>query len=367
MLRTSDLDYDLPEDRIATTPASPRDAARLMVLRRSDPGFVRHCLVRDLGQFLAPGDLLVTNSTRVAPARLLGVRADTGGKVTGLYLADAPGPGVRWIVLLGGARLREGVRVELCNGAGVRHAVVLHLARRVADEPGAWEVGVEAPTLAGLGSHEVLDRAGLTPLPPYILQARKHAGLEVGDDLDRARYQTVFASGPGRSVAAPTAGLHLTPGLLDRLRGMGVSLGEVVLHVGTGTFRTVEAAHVEEHPMHAEHCHMSGATRRVIEATRASGGRVIGVGTTAARTIETFATLPEADRWVETRILITPGYRWRWVDGLLTNFHLPRSTLMAMVASLLDGGVERLKEAYALALREGYRFYSYGDAMLILP
>jgi S-adenosylmethionine:tRNA ribosyltransferase-isomerase len=215
----------------------------------------------------------------------------------------------------------------------------------------------------------------LTPIPPYIRKARQTAGIAISDAADRDRYQTVFADaqtvhGGLGSVAAPTAGLHFTPGLLAELERLGVERADVVLHVGPGTFRPVETAIVEEHPMHAEWCSMPHTAIEAIGRTRARGGRVVCVGTTSARVVETYAAREERgeayEAWVETRILITPGYRWRWVDGLLTNFHLPRSTLMAMVAALLDGGVERLKGVYSEAISQGYRFYSYGDAMLVV-
>jgi S-adenosylmethionine:tRNA ribosyltransferase-isomerase len=360
MLRTSDLDYDLPESAIATTPAEPRDSARLMVVLPG--GDVRHARVRDLRHYLNAGDLLVLNTTRVLPARLRGVREDTGGRAEGLYLREMDGG---WVVLLRMRRMRPGVRVLLQQEDGRPAGATLVLVRRMDDDPGAWLVEVHGRE--GETARDVLGRVGLTPLPPYILRAREHAHQRVSDATDRERYQTVFASGEAKSVAAPTAGLHLTPELLASLRAEGVGTAEVVLHVGTGTFRPVEAEFVEEHPMHEEWCFLSVEAAQAIARTRADGGRVVAVGTTAARTLETFAAGlggAEPGRWVSTRLLITPGFRWGWTDALLTNFHLPRSTLMALVAAKV-GSVDRLKDLYALALREGYRFYSYGDAMLI--
>jgi S-adenosylmethionine:tRNA ribosyltransferase-isomerase len=220
----------------------------------------------------------------------------------------------------------------------------------------------------------VLGRAGLTPIPPYIRAARKAAGVEVGEETDRERYQTVYAASElskAASVAAPTAGLHFAEGLLARLAAAGVGRADVTLHVGTGTFKPVEAEQVEDHPMHAESCSMGAGAVAAVRDARESGGRVVAVGTTSARTLETYAGAVagggEVPPAMTTRLLVTPGYEWKWVDGMLTNFHLPRSTLMAMVAALLPGGVARLKEVYGAAVKEGYRFYSYGDAMLVLP
>lgn len=422
VLRTSDLEYDLPESLIATSPAEPRDSARLLVVSRSDPSRLEHRVVRDLPELLLPRDLLVLNTTRVVPARLIGHRADTGGHVEGLYLDEAdaylgheavPERGVdaserRWAVLLQGKRMKAGIDVviELDGaggaGPGPDSGVRLHLLSPLGSEDrGGWIVSVRG-ALEGEGSVAILERVGRTPLPPYILKAREReaeaaSASHVGEAYDRARYQTVYARGAepdgatggggeraardsGASVAAPTAGLHLTPAVLEGLRARGVGRADVVLHVGSGTFRPVEAEFVEQHRMHTERCAMPRQTRGAILGTRgdAAGrvGRVICVGTTSARTVESFARLAasgdegregDAADWLATDILITPGYPWRWTDGLLTNFHLPRSTLLAMVASLFPGGVARLMEIYGVALRERYRFYSYGDAMLVLP
>lgn len=434
MLRTDDLDYILPEDRIATMPAEPRDSAQLMVLRRDDPAFCEHAIVRDLPRFLRRGDLLVVNTTRVLPAFFEGWRADTAGAVEGLFLrfagagSEAGGELLRgragWVVMLQGRRMKEGVVVGL-HHAGVAHpappagpgqststdsGVRLTLLARVPDEPGAWLVAVDAGESTAVGSsHDamtLLERVGKTPLPPYIRKARQRHDVEVDEDYDKQRYQTIYAqtaqqaqapspaSGVGGgggvvgsvvgSVAAPTAGMHFTPALLEALASQGVGRAEVVLHVGTGTFKPVETTFVEQHQMHVERCWLPEATRRAIGACREAGGRVICVGTTSARTVESYAQAQamghRVDGWMDTNLLITPGFVWRWTDGLLTNFHLPRSTLLAMVGGLLgtpagvgaagEGsgqGVPRLKAAYAQALARGYRFFSYGDAMLIVP
>lgn len=370
MLRTSDLDYDLPAGCIATLPAQPRDAARLMVVNRAEGTIRAHATIRDLPQFLNAGDLLVLNTTRVIPARFEGVRVDSGGKAQGLYLASVPGEARRWTVYIKARRQAPGVEIDLMR-EGRPVGVRLVLEQRSTDEDGAWVTRVLG-TDASETDEQVLERVGLTPLPPYILQARKTGGVEVADDADRARYQTVFAQAHGGSVAAPTAGLHLTPALLDTLREKGVGRADVTLTVGSGTFKPVEAEFVEAHPIHAEWCAMTPDTRAAILGTRERGGRVVCVGTTSVRTVETFAALhaggSEPPAQVDTRLLITPGYAWRWTDAMLTNFHLPRSSLMAMVGAFLGPeGVARLKTLYATAVREGYRFYSYGDAMLILP
>jgi S-adenosylmethionine:tRNA ribosyltransferase-isomerase len=335
-----------------------------------------HRVVRDLPGVLREGDLLVLNATRVLPARLCGFRADTGGRIDGLYLGtrgeqrsgpDAragAGEDARWVVLLKGRRLREGVRVAL-EGPGGNNGVSLRLVEPWTDEPGGWLVEPEGGGAGALGE------IGRTPLPPYIVSARKHAGEDVADEVDRERYQTVFAGEAG-SVAAPTAGLHLTSGLLEALRAAGVRTAEVVLHVGTGTFRPVEAEWLREHPMHAEWGRVPEATAAAVESARREGRRVIAVGTTACRALESFAVLgaqgeAKAGAWFSTRLLIAPGHEWRWTDGLLTNFHLPRSTLLAMVAARTPGGLARVKALYAQAIAAGYRFFSYGDAMLVLP
>lgn len=388
MLRTSDLHYDLPERCIATHPAHPRDAAKLMVVERSAAAPPRHMLVRDLPSVLRAGDLLVVNVTRVIPARVLGFRADTGGRVEGLWLADAPceaGGAPCWRVMLRGKRLKPGVEVALDQGLeGVDSRVRLRLLERDTAEPGGgvWLAEVDGAR-AGETSVALLERIGVTPLPPYIRAARRDAGEAENGQIeraDRAEYQTVYAraestgQGPGGSVAAPTAGLHFTPELLARLADLGVGRAEVTLHVGTGTFKPVETEFVEQHPMHAEWCEIPPQTCRAIGACRAAGGRVVAVGTTSARTLESFSPEQIAvcasagpggqplAAW--TRLLITPGFTWRTVDALMTNFHLPGSTLLAMVASFA-GGVERVKSLYAEAMERGYRFYSYGDAMVV--
>ncbi|MBL8990561.1 MAG: S-adenosylmethionine:tRNA ribosyltransferase-isomerase, partial [Phycisphaerae bacterium] len=325
-----------------------------------------------------------------------GRRADTGGRVEGLWLADAPGQGagtmggdaasLRWRVMLRGKRLRPGVAVTLDQGlGGVESTVRLRLLERDTLEigGGVWLAEVDGAR-PGETTVALLERLGVTPLPPYIRAARRHAGeaeSAEGERTDRAEYQTVYAhaeptgQGSSGSVAAPTAGLHFTPELLARLADLGVGRAEVTLHVGTGTFKPVETEFVEQHPMHAEWCELPAGTCRAIGACRAAGGRVVAVGTTSARTLESFTPeqvaacarqgAPGRPLATWTRLLITPGFAWRNVDALMTNFHLPGSTLLAMVASFA-GGVERVKSIYAEAMACGYRFYSYGDAMLVV-
>lgn len=378
MLNVSDLDYELPESAIARTAATPRDAAKLLVVKRSDPAFVEHRLVRDLPELLHTGDLLVVNTTRVIPARFVGYRADTQGQVEGLFLelAGDKSNQRQWRVMLKGKRMKPGVTVNLQDEAGAETGVRLGLVSRDegGENAGQWTVDVY-----GGGAEErattLLERVGRTPLPPYILAARKRHEDRVRDQDDRSRYQTVYAGEESGSVAAPTAGLHFTPSLLGVLRERGVQRAEVTLHVGTGTFKPVEVEVVEQHPMHAEWCSAPATVGAAIAKARKSGGRVFAVGTTTARTLESFT--PEelaagGEKW--SKLLITPGFTFHNLDGLMTNFHLPRSTLMAMVAALLDersggsgDGVTRLKSLYTEALAKGYRFYSYGDAMLVLP
>lgn len=365
MLRTADLDYSLPEELIATAPAPERDAARLMVVWRSEPPRIEHAHVRDLTRFVPPRALMVFNTTRVLPARFLGRKAGLEGRVEGLYLSNE-GPG-RWIVLLKGRRLRAGTVIEV-EQAGEPAGVRLSLLAPHAGEPGAWVVSVEP---MGIESLALLERIGLPPLPPYILKERRrrHESIETPDD--RERYQTAYAGSSAGSVAAPTAGLHFTPQLLEALAARGTRRTEVLLHVGTGTFRPVETEHVEEHPMHEEWCSMSPAAAEAVTSCRASGDPVVAIGTTSARTLESYAAMAATPGFppasLSTRLLITPGYSWRWTDALFTNFHLPRSTLLALVAAMLPEGVPRVLSLYRTAIERRYRFFSYGDAMLILP
>ncbi|MEM1184806.1 MAG: tRNA preQ1(34) S-adenosylmethionine ribosyltransferase-isomerase QueA [Planctomycetota bacterium] len=365
-MRTSDLDFDLPRELIATRPAEPRDAARLLVVGASGH---EHRLVRDLPSLLGPNDTLVFNATRVLPARFRGHNNATGGKVEGLWLRDAGAVGGRpqWEVMLKARRHRLGASITLKREDGSASGVRLVLRERSGHEEGGWLVEVIGPE--GRTTEQLLNMAGSTPLPPYILSRRREAGETVDDTFDRVAYQTMFAEGNAGSVAAPTAGLHFTPGLLDALEQRGVRRTTATLHVGSGTFKGIETDTVEEHPMHAEWCSMGPEAQR--EVFESPERRVVAVGSTSTRTIESFALEREspsaASGWLETRLLIAPGYRWRRVGAILTNFHLPRSTLLAMVSAIVPGGIDRVRALYAEAIAERYRFFSYGDAMLIVP
>lgn len=400
-LAVGELMYELAPGALATTAAEPRDAARMLVVWRSDPGRIEDRAVRDLPGLLPAGMVMVRNVSRVLAARLAGVRRDTGGRAEGLYLSGThDGGSRRWRMYLRMKRPRAGAVVDVClEGDGcVASGVWLELLRPDPSEPGVWDVAVhgvagDSAVAAGVGDvggeaggggegcvsdAAVLERVGRAPLPPYILSARARGGpgdAGVEGAGDRARYQAVYAGSEAGSVAAPTAGLHMTPGLIEELVGRGVAMADVVLHVGAGTFKPVTASYMEDHAMHAEWCRVPAATRRLVAEARAG---VLAVGTTSVRALESFPGLLGGDLGADlegrTRLLITPGHRFRHVDALLTNFHLPGSTLMALVAALLAQGGEpasrsasRLVGLYQGAMARGYRFYSYGDAMLILP
>jgi S-adenosylmethionine:tRNA ribosyltransferase-isomerase len=369
-MRISDFDYTLPPERIAQTPVEPRDSSRLLVVHRQTGAF-EHRIFREITDYLRPGDLLVANQSRVLPARLLGVKQGTGGQVEVLLLAA-----------------RGDVGPD-CWEALVKPGKRIHTGQRLSFGDGALLAEVLAPTEAGgrvirliarEGSvAEAVTRVGVTPLPPYI-----HERL-----ADAERYQTVYAREPG-SAAAPTAGLHFTTELLQRVEAMGVGIAYVTLHIGLDTFRPVEKDDLSEHVMHSEEIELSAAAAQRINATRAAGGRIIAVGTTSVRTLEAVAQLA-AEQWTvqgddeprtadertadertqvvmpyrgRTRLFITPGYQFRAVDALITNFHLPRSTLLALVSAF--AGRDLIGQAYEEAIAQGYRFYSFGDAMLLL-
>ncbi|MBG84924.1 MAG: tRNA preQ1(34) S-adenosylmethionine ribosyltransferase-isomerase QueA [Phycisphaerae bacterium] len=346
-MRIDDLDYELPEALIATRPVEPRDSARMMVVHR-ESGAIEHRHVGDLPDYLDRNDTIVRNRSRVLPARFNGHRVESGGSVSGLFLNQEPDG--HWLVMLrSNGRLRDGIEIKLDDGGPVLTLV----DRRDAH----WIV---RPNASG-SAEEILGSCGLTPLPPYILRARGSA--ELPDEYDRERYQTIYAKEAG-SVAAPTAGLHFTSALENQLKEMGLSILEVVLHVGPGTFAPVTTDELDDHPMHEEWCHVDRRTiGRLMDPARS--GRIVSVGTTTARVLE---SLPEQDSGRDwsgmTDLLISPPFNWRFVDVLLTNFHLPRSTLLALVAARI--GTELMQTAYREAVQRGYRFYSYGDAMLLL-
>jgi S-adenosylmethionine:tRNA ribosyltransferase-isomerase len=354
-MRVDELDYNLPPGRIATEPADPRDAARLMVVDRAS-GRIEHRRVHELVDMTGGprrGDLMVFNQTRVLPAHFAGTRAATGGKVTGLYLATTDG---LWRIMLESrGSPRPGETIALDSEAS------LELVERYGG--GEWSARLSSDH----GTLATLERIGMTPLPPYIRHERRAQGLPEVTTEDRRRYNTVFARDAG-SVAAPTAGLHFTPPLLAALDAVGVRRASVTLHVGLGTFAPVRADNLEDHDIHREWIDISRQTIAVLRETREIGGRVFVVGTTTVRALESLpADWASLDGYsTRTGLFITPGFSFRFTDALLTNFHLPRSTLLALVASLPGVGLDRLKHWYHAAIEEGYRFYSYGDAMLIL-
>ena len=339
-MKLSDFMYDLPEERIAQTPVEPRDHSRLMVIHR-DTCAIEHRRFYDVTDYLNPGDCLVINETKVIPARLYGERP-TGGACEVLLLKQV-GP-KKWETLVRpGKKLRPGAEVIFGDG---------RLRGRVLE---TTEAGGRVVEFECEGTFEAaLDALGEMPLPPYI-----HEKLR-----DRDRYQTVYAKQDG-SAAAPTAGLHFTPELLERIREKGVDIVPVLLHVGLGTFRPVKAENIEDHQMHTEYFEVTEDAARRVNAARARGGRVIAVGTTSVRTLES-AAADGALRAMrgDTNIFIRPGYRYQMVDALITNFHLPGSTLVMLVSAFYDR--ERILDAYRLAVEEEYRFFSFGDAMLIL-
>lgn len=361
-METALFDCDLPESFIAQQPAEPRDSSRLLVLHRVD-GRIEHRIFREIGDYLRAGDLLVANDSRVIPARLHGRKA-TGGEVEIFLLRQQDDAGVQWECLVRGRGLREGVKVVLTDALEAVVTAVTPAGTRI--------VEFSEPV------HPYLEQLGEVPLPPYITA---YTG-------DRERYQTVY-SRPEGSVATPTAGLHFTPELLIALRKAGVAFDTVTLHVGLDTFKPVESAHVEEHHIHTEWAELSSATARRINDATLARQRIIAVGTTTARTLEWGATGAQgidpydaqACPWQrvaafvgDVNLFIYPGYRFRAIDALITNFHLPRSSLLMLVSAFIgqmhpddpDAGRQILLATYAEAKREGYRFFSFGDAMLIL-
>ena len=341
-MRVADFDFDLPAERIALRPARPRDSARLLVVRGSE---VSDCHMLDLPRLLRPGDVLVFNDTKVIPAQLEGRRGEAR---IGATLHKREGPREWRAFVRNARRVRPGDRVDFDEG--VTASVV--------------EKGGDGSALLHFHGQEpvelLLERAGQMPLPPYIASRRAI------DDADREDYQTMFAREEG-AVAAPTAALHFTPGLLDSLDSHGIGRETLTLHVGAGTFLPVKSESIAEHKMHSEWGRIDSATAERLNGVRASGSRLIAVGTTSLRLLESAAeedgTIHEFEG--DTDIFITPGYRFKAIDGLITNFHLPRSTLFMLVSALM--GLDVMKSAYAHAVEAGYRFYSYGDASLLLP
>jgi S-adenosylmethionine:tRNA ribosyltransferase-isomerase len=337
-LRTADFDYDLPESFIAQEPLEPRDAARLMVLHRED-GRIEHRIFREIGEYLRPHDVLVLNQTRVLPARLF-ARKESGGRAEILLLRRLDEQS--WECLVGGKGLKAGRRLLLSEAL---EATILE------EKEGALRIVRFSSPL----TPELLFRLGQVPLPPYI-----HRPLH-----DPERYQTVYARQPG-SAAAPTAGLHFTPRLLQELQAQGIHLAYITLHIGLDTFAPVTEDRPTEHKIHTEWCEVDEVAVETIRAARAQGGRVIAVGTTSVRALESAATESgELQPYRgDTSLFILPGYRFKVVEAMITNFHLPRSTLLMLVSAF--AGRERILSAYEEARRHQYRFYSFGDAMLIL-
>jgi S-adenosylmethionine:tRNA ribosyltransferase-isomerase len=369
MPRIEEFDYELPPGRIAQQPAEQRDASRLLVLHRST-GQIEHQTFTDMLNYLRPGDIVVANDSRVIPARLFGRKRKGGGRVEILLLEELSAR--RWLALVGGKRLREGVTVELDYPDGRPAGIVAKIDREL--EGSQREIEFDEPLTASL------EKLGHTPLPPYIHQKLK----------DPERYQTVYAHYRGSS-AAPTAGLHFTPELLLKMRQKGILFETITLHVGLDTFKPVDVKHVEDHAIHSEWARLTPEVARRINDAKLAGGRLVAVGTTSVRVLETAAlrsagitgsltdmshqdemgeTLdicpwrPVAAFEGRTDLFIYPGYRYRAVDALITNFHLPRSTLLMLVSAF--AGKDRILKAYQGAIQENYRFYSFGDAMLLL-
>lgn len=363
-MKTAEFDYDLPASRIAQEPLNQRDASRLLVLDRST-GIIQHHSFTDIPAFLRPGDILVANNSRVIPARLYGRKA-SGGQVE-LLLLEQSGP-LEWLALVGGKKLTAGVEIQLLNGAGQPTGITATVTTVL---PGAQRQILFSEPIA---PH--LEALGHTPLPPYIQRPI----------TDGERYQTIYARPPG-SAAAPTAGLHFTPELLLALRAKGVLFETVTLHVGLDTFKPVEADSVTAHTIHSEWVQLTPAAARRINEAKLAGGRIVAVGTTSVRVLETAAWRsanvwgslqnvsqeppPDSCPWrpvaaVEGRtdLYIYPGYHFRVVDALITNFHLPQSTLMMLVSAF--AGIAPIRAAYQSALDQGYRFLSFGDAMFII-
>ncbi len=349
-MKTEKLDYYLPPELIAQQPANVRGESRLLVLGRED-GSIQDAKFEQISSFLHPGDCLVINDTKVIAARFF-ARRQTGGKLEGLFLAEEA-PGLWQVMLKGGRKIKAGEQIYLTDHAENDFCTAEAVGR---NEDGGWILKIAGD----FDAKTVLENIGLAPLPPYIKRGRDISQAAI----DRQRYQTVYARNAG-AVAAPTAGLHFTAELMERLKAKGISIGHVTLHVGAGTFKPIKTETLAEHQIHSEKYQLDEKNAQIINIAVKNGGRIIAVGTTAVRTMETIAK----GRTVEaqngtTRLFITPGYRFKLVDAMITNFHLPRSTLLGLVASF--AGLESVLNAYHHAIEKRYRFYSYGDAMMIV-
>ena len=358
-MKTADFDFDLPDDHIALRPAEPRDSARLLVVR---DGGLQDRIIRDLPDFLRSGDALVFNDTRVIPARLSGVRERVGTEGETLTVAveatlhHRDAPDVWSAFMKPGKRIKAGDRIRF--GTDSDGACLLGRLDATVVDKGEDGLVVLRFDLAGPALGEAIRDVGVMPLPPYIAAKRAE------DDRDRSDYQTLFAKWDG-SVAAPTAGLHFTPALMAAIEAKGVSTHAVTLHVGAGTFLPVKADDTADHRMHSEWGEVSAEVAKALNAVRAAGGRIVCVGTTSLRLLES-TTTPEGEVRPfhgDTAIFITPGYAFRAADVLMTNFHLPKSTLFMLVSAF--AGLETMRAAYAHAVKDGYRFYSYGDGSLL--
>lgn len=341
-MQTSDFFYELPQELIAQTPLEPRDSSRLMILNKSD-GSIEHKIFRDIIDYLNPGDCLILNDTRVIPARIYGVKEETGAVVEFLLLNQREN-NVWECLCKPGKRAKIGTKFVF--GEGIVKCEVIDVT-----DDGNRIIHFDCDSKK---IYNILDKIGKMPLPPYITEELK----------DGERYQTVYSRELG-SAAAPTAGLHFTNELLSRIKEKGVKIGYVTLHVGLGTFRPVKVEDVTKHKMHSEHYHISKETADLINETKKKGGRVISVGTTSTRTLESVATkngciCEDEDN---TSIFIYPGYKFKCIDALITNFHLPESTLIMLVSAL--AGYNNIMNAYNIAVKEKYRFFSFGDAMFI--
>jgi S-adenosylmethionine:tRNA ribosyltransferase-isomerase len=355
-MRVDEFDYELPPDRIALEPASPRDSARMLVVDAA--GALTDARVSDLPGFLRPGDALVVNDTRVFAARLDGirVRGDSVASIEATLTKRVDD--CRWRALVRPAkRLKVGERIRFGETSESMACLLATLNAEIEEKRDEGDVLLRFE-FAGAALDEAIERLGSAPLPPYI------AARRTPNEKDRADYQTMFAAEPG-AVAAPTAGLHFTPALVERISARGVTLRLVTLHVGPGTFLPVKAEDTRDHVMHAEEGAIDQATAEALNEARARGGRIVCVGTTTARILESAAD--ESGRFrpfaSETSLFVTPGYRFHAADVLITNFHLPRSTLFMLVSAF--SGLDRMRAAYAHAIEAGYRFYSYGDACLL--
>lgn len=341
---TSAFDFHLPNHLIAQAAVEPRDQARLMVVRKGSNTW-EHRVFADLPDLLEPGDVLVRNNTKVIPARLVGVREATGGRWEGLFLRALPDQQAWEILAKTRGNPSVGERVVVGNG------LTLTLKARLGE--GRWLVRPDPDE----PFERLLEAHGLVPLPPYIRKGVESPG-------DRARYQTVYAQVPG-SVAAPTAGLHFTPEVFNRLDRRQISRVDVTLHVGIGTFRPIEVDRIDDHVLHAESAELTPETAETLNRRRLEGARIVAVGTTSTRVLEAASQSGHFEPFTaETALYLKPGHVFQGVDSLLTNFHLPRSSLLVLVSAL--AGVELIRDAYQEAIRQKYRFYSYGDAMLIL-